>query len=208
MPDGFDILIPVKPLARAKRRLAAVLGPAAREALVRDMLSRVLLAATGVGRARAIWLVTGDPDAAAIARRHGAGVLADPGGGLNQALEAAAAARSGPAVAIVQADLPWLTALALDSFLGLVDRDGVAAIAPDQHGRGTSALAWRGRPGMTRFAFGPDSLQRHVALARAADLTLVVGESSRAFHDVDDAADLREYEQSRLGSANLGSVNP
>jgi 2-phospho-L-lactate guanylyltransferase len=194
MPE-FEVLVPVKRLASAKRRLGAVMTAPARADLVGEMSARVLRAVTaaaGVGR---VFVVTPDPKVAELAARHGAAVLPDPGGGLNAALQAAVQNRlaaGATSLAIFQGDLPWLTTEAVEDFLRHAQRPGEAALVPDQHGRGTSALAWRGPPALTRFAFGQDSFARHARLARDAGLALSVIEPNRPFHDLDDAADLAE----------------
>lgn len=196
--SGFDALVPVKRLALAKQRLRGVLGADARAALMADMLDKVLGAVAGAARVRRAFVVTSDPEAIEIGRRHGADSLPDAGLGLNAALAAAVEARRAAgsrAFALVQADLPWLTAPALDQFLTLVGEDGQAAIAPDHHEMGTSVLAWRGDPGLTSFAFGSESLSAHLAIARSAGLEISVFGPRLAFHDLDDPDDLFEFER-------------
>ena len=65
-------VVPVKPLAEAKSRLASALPPALRRLLVLTMLEdvlRTLAAAPGIGR---VLVVTADLDVGELARREGA----------------------------------------------------------------------------------------------------------------------------------------
>lgn len=203
----FEVLVPVKPLESAKQRLAAVLSAAQRAALMRELLEGVLRAAVGCTRVAQVWAVTADPVAAQVAAAHGARVLGDAGLGLNPALADAVQARlaaGGRSFAILAGDLPWLGRQALESLLDHAGRPGAAAIAPDQHGRGTSALAWRGPPDLTRFAFGEDSLARHVELIRPGASELTVLPPGRAFHDLDDADDLAEFSRASGPAGRAG----
>ena len=195
--SGFEVLVPVKRLTDAKQRLRPVLNSGARAGLMSEMAAQVLRAVLEARAAASVFVVTPDPSVAALAGRLGAEALPDPGLGLNAALEQAVALRlaaGAEAIAIVQGDLPWLDAAAVDAVLALAAAPGEAALAPDQHRRGTSMLAWRGPPHLTRFAFGEDSFARHGALVAAAGLTLASLTPDKAFHDVDDAGDLEGLE--------------
>lgn len=192
---GFEVLAPVKRLTEAKQRLSGVMAPTARGALMAEMAAnvlRALVAARGVAR---VFVVTPDPAVVALAAQLGAEALPDPGFGLNAAIASAVAWRrtaGASAFAIIQGDLPLLEPAAVDAFLALAPNLGDAALTPDQHGRGTSAIAWRGPPHPTRFAFGEDSFARHTALLRDAGLNLTRASPTEAFHDLDEAADLIE----------------
>src|SRR5690348_15782384 len=72
-------IVPVKVLAHAKRRLSSVLPDAARQRLVLTMLEDVLAALVGARGVDWMAVVTADQRVAALAQRHGASVLPEPG---------------------------------------------------------------------------------------------------------------------------------
>jgi len=191
----FTALIPMKRLAGAKTRLQQSLAGAARAELAVEMFAHVVDAVRATPCIADVYAVTADPMVAARAWEEEIGVLADYGDGLNAALEGALTVVRGAgadAIVIVQGDLPWLAPSALQALLERIEPGG-GALATDHHGRGTSALAWRGRPGFTRFAFGDDSAARHVEIASAAGMRLRVRSGAPAFRDVDTDADLAAF---------------
>src|SRR3990167_8545769 len=92
------VLIPVKPLAQAKTRLAAVLSPAERETLVRHMLDDVLAALAAAPGIAGIALVTADPAVARIGAERCLRALPESAPGLNAALHGAIATLAGEGV--------------------------------------------------------------------------------------------------------------
>lgn len=157
-------IVPMKPLARAKARLAPVLTPAQRRALSLAMLEDVVRAAACLD---AVWVLNSDADAAAVARAAGGEPLPDPapGAGLNASLDAATAmaTQAGAAgVLILSADCPAVAAEDVEE----IARGAGVAIAPDSGGEGTNAL-WREPPDGIPVAFGEGSRAAHEQLARA-----------------------------------------
>ena len=89
--------VPVKDLVNAKQRLVPVLDAPRRSALARAMLADVLRALAGAGLDR-VWVVTREPEAAALARRFGAVPLAEAENrGHTAAVAAAPRGARGPA---------------------------------------------------------------------------------------------------------------
>jgi 2-phospho-L-lactate guanylyltransferase len=82
-------IVPVKVLAHAKRRLSSVLPDAARQRLVLTMLEDVLAALVGARSVDWMAVVTADQRVAALAQRHGASVLPEPGPDFGSGLEPA-----------------------------------------------------------------------------------------------------------------------
>ena len=113
------IVVPVRSLTDGKRRLAPVLQPDERAALVRRLFLRTLEAAAAAGPP--VLVVSPDPAALALARGHGAAGLEEPRPiGLNHALGLAAreaAGRGAGALLVVSADLPDLEAADLRAML-------------------------------------------------------------------------------------------
>lgn len=196
-------VLPVKRFGAAKRRLAAGVDDARREALVAAMLGDVLEA---IGEARAIErtiVVSDEPRAEEIAAAAGAEALPDtPNAGHSEATLAglARAEKLGArCVVLLPGDCPLLEPRELDRLLtGVPER--YVAIAPDRHGTGTNALLLA-PPGAIRPAFGEGSCARHVAAAREAGIPFAVEELPSLALDLDTPADLvaltRELEAHR-----------
>lgn len=190
-------IVPMKPLARAKLRLAPLLSPQDRRRLSLAMLADVVGAARGFD---AVWVLHSDAEAAAVARAGGADPRPDPtpAGGLNASLTAAtAAARDAGATGalIVSADLPAVTAGDLEALTAT--GDGVA-LAPDRAGRGTNVL-WRQPADAIPVSYGDQSRDAHEQLARARGLAFQIVSRPRLALDVDTAADLRALEHLEPG---------
>jgi 2-phospho-L-lactate guanylyltransferase len=193
-------VVPIRGLATAKTRLGADLDAEERESLVTAMLHRTLVATRDAEAIRGAVVVTMDPAAAAIAQRHRAiGLVERVPGGLNAAIVAArsvAVARGASAVMVVPADLPAISARALDEIIGTVKRAvarpdaraGVVAVVPDRHDEGTNVLL-TSPPDAIEPAFGAGSRAAHQAAAVSAGAAyLELGGPMRL--DVDTAADL------------------
>lgn len=181
-------IVPMKPLAGAKARLAPALSPAERRALALAMLADVVEAATVLDE---VWVLNSDGDAAAVAAAAGAKARPDPapGAGLNASLEAATADAvdaGASGVLVLSSDLPLVTT---DDVLAVAHGEGVA-IGPSSDGAGTNAL-WRSPPGSIPPAFGPDSRAIHERLARERGVSVRVVEHAGLGLDVDAPEDLR-----------------
>lgn len=205
-------VVPVKPFACAKRRLASVLSDEARAALSREFLRQTLsVLAQAAAVARTV-VVSHDSAALALAAEWGATGLAENGAqGLNAALTAAArAARKGgaEAVLVLPTDLPLLTAADVATLASQEQGEAALVVAPDRREQGTNALLVR-PPDAVPFAFGEGSFARHQALAEHAGLTVRVCRLRRVALDVDLPEDLallhsREFAPPEAISALLG----
>ncbi len=116
--------------------------------------------------------------------------MADPGGGLNSALEATraallAAGSLDDALLIMPIDLPFASA---DAIAAAQSRVCDVVIAADQSGGGTNLLLLRGSA-LRRFAFrnGAGSYAAHLAQARGNGLSVCELSDWRLAFDVDDA---------------------
>lgn len=179
-------IIPARGPGEGKTRLAGAMTPAEREHLVRAMLARVVTAASTACNVDHVALL--GPSRHGL--EDGLPLLADPGGGLNPALQAALpAARGASRVVFIAGDLPQLTAR--DVELLAAAAPGRVAIAPDRHGTGTNALSLPlpEAAGFV-FAFGSDSLARHAAEADRLGLPIEEIHSPGLAHDVDVPDDL------------------
>lgn len=184
--------VPVKDLASAKQRLAAALSPARRAALARAMLRDVLRALTAAGL-DAVWVVTADADAAALARAAGAEPVREAGPHGHTAAVALAQARAlalGARTFItVPGDAPCLTADEVQALAAAAREGPAAAFAPSRSGLGTNGVALN-PPGAVALRFGEPSFADHLAAARAAGIEPRVLTLPGLGLDIDDAADL------------------
>ena len=234
-PEAADFsrtwaVVPIRGLETAKTRLGGDLDPEERRSLVTEMLHRTLVATRDAASLAGTVVVTMDPDAAAIANRHRAiGLLERVPGGLNAAIEAArsvAIARGASAVLVLPADLPAVSAAALDDLVEIArnavteghpvtsrsgtDADGngtahrndavtegLALVVPDRHGEGTNVLLVS-PPAAVAPRFGERSRAAHRAAALSAHLRHLEVEGPLSL-DVDTAADLRVAEASLGG---------
>ena len=195
-PFAWCLIVPVKVLAHAKTRLAALAGPD-RPALALAMAADTVAAALESPQVGSVIVVTDDPQAAEALGRLGAVIVPDaPGRGLNEALRHGAARagsrwpRSG--IGGLAADLPALRPAELSTALRAAAR-WPQAFVPDSAGSGTTL--YTARPGIAfRPRFGPGSAARH----RAAGAVELAEPGLRSLRrDVDEPADL-------LGAGQLG----
>jgi 2-phospho-L-lactate/phosphoenolpyruvate guanylyltransferase len=190
-------LVPIRGLETAKTRLGEDLDAEERIELVTELLRRTLEATRGARRIAGTIVVTMDPDAAGIAKELRAVGLVERAPGLNQAIEAArsvAVARRATAVLVLPADLPSVSADAVDELIeasaaATLDTGGsLVAIVPDRHGLGTNALLVS-PPDAIDPAFGESSRAAHAARAGRAGATWLELDGPLSL-DVDTPADL------------------
>jgi 2-phospho-L-lactate guanylyltransferase len=196
-------LIPMKRFSEAKSRLRSVLPDPARAALARDMFERVLAAAVSCDE-RAV--VTNCASVAEVSQRAGAHVLWDPpqalglGGLIDHALRELSALGARRAV-VLMGDLPRLEARDVAQLLEQLASCDLA-IAPDQRGTCTNALATK-LPCPFETAFGdPASFALHAQRARAFGLRVHELESVRIAYDVDVPSDLLDGPNAWAAPAN------
>ncbi|MFE3325563.1 2-phospho-L-lactate guanylyltransferase [Streptomyces sp. NPDC059176] len=187
----WSLVVPLKPLALAKSRLAATSGGVMRPQFALAFALDTVAAALACAAVRDVAVVTDDPLASAELAGVGARVVPDsPGAGLNAALAHGAntvrAVRPEAAVAALNADLPALRPAELARVLASAAQFPRAFLA-DASGIGTTFLA--AAPGVELLpAFGGRSRDRHL-LSGAVEIELEGVESLR--RDVDTGDDLR-----------------
>lgn len=187
----WTLVVPLKPLARAKSRLSTAAGEKLRPELALAFAMDTVSAATACPAVRGVVVVTDDPLAGRELSALGARVVGDePGHGLNAALEHGArrVRESDPfsAVAALNADLP---ALRPDELLRVLHVAGEfpRAFLADAAGVGTTLLS--ALPGSDLGpAFGGASRNRHLA-SGAVEIGVTGVDSVR--RDVDTGDDLR-----------------
>jgi len=200
---GRDIhmLVPVKTLADAKRRLESTLG-ALRSELTRAMLSDVLTAIEDSSCVAGTLVVTADAQVAELAAAYGATVLPEAESrGLNRALASGfTALRQGGAtrIAIVPADLPLLTGAELDRVLQLMAspgeavRRGAIGLCASRDGKGTNLMCLD-QVAEFDFLYGRNSFHLHRKAALAAGYRPVTLASQLISLDLDTRTDIDHY---------------
>lgn len=179
------VVVPVKPAAEGKTRLAGFLSAGDRAALARAMALDTIEAAAATPGVARVLVVTSDDELRSLVPV----VVDDPGGGLNAAIRAGLARADGP-VAVLLGDLPALRPGDLRRALDLAERHPRAFVA-DADGTGTTLLT--GLVALTP-RFGPGSAAAHEADGHVR-LDIPTGSSLR--RDVDVPADLSAV--ARLG---------
>jgi 2-phospho-L-lactate guanylyltransferase len=191
-PGGqWSLVVPLKPLALAKSRLADTAGAGLRPGLALAFAVDTVAAALACGAVRDVLVVTDDPLAGAELTALGAGTVRDaPGAGLNAALahgtRAVRDALPGARVATLNADLPALRPYELHRVLAEAAAWPRAFLA-DAAGRGTTLLA--AAPGVDPApAFGECSCARH---RDSGAVEIMLPDVASVRQDVDTGEDLR-----------------
>ncbi|MFF4549318.1 2-phospho-L-lactate guanylyltransferase [Streptomyces sp. NPDC001406] len=187
----WTLVIPLKPLARAKSRLSDTAADGVRPALALAFAQDTVAAALACPQVKDVAVVTDDELAGRELAALGARIVPDePAGGLNAALAHGAgvvrSSRPGTPVAALNADLPALRPAELSRVLAAAAEFPRAFLA-DAAAIGTTLLA--AAPDRELHpAFGTDSRSRHRA-SGAVELRLDAVDSVR--QDVDTGEDLR-----------------
>ncbi|MER5544623.1 2-phospho-L-lactate guanylyltransferase [Streptomyces sp. NPDC002589] len=187
----WTLVIPLKPLSRAKSRLSDTAGDGVRPGLALAFAQDTVAAAVACTAVSDVAVVTDDELAARELAALGARIVPDtPAGGLNAALAHGAAIvremRPRTPIAALNADLPALRPSELAVVLGAAAEFPRAFLA-DAAQLGTTLLA-AGPDAELRPEFGLDSRSRHRA-SGARELELAEVDSVR--QDVDTGDDLR-----------------
>ena len=191
------VVVPVKPAADGKTRLAGTLSAASRERLVRAMALDTIVAAAAADGVERVVVVTDDGPLRDLLAES-VELVDDPRGGLNAAVRAGVerASRGDAGVAVLLGDLPALRASDLSDALSMAAAHDRAVVA-DADGTGTTVLT--ALPGLALDPrFGAGSAAAH---ERAGHVRLAVPAASTARRDVDVADDLAEVQRLGVGPA-------
>jgi 2-phospho-L-lactate guanylyltransferase len=191
------VVVPVKPFATAKGRLASILDTAERAHLARLMFEDVLAAITsGRHSPDAVMVATADEEAAALAKQHGADVLMEAGAaGLNEAITLASdavEARGDGGMVVVPADVPHLASDVLEHVNAhMNNRPSIVLVEAPGDG-GTNLLACRPARAIPPL-FGPQSFWLHREAARHAGIRTTILKSPLLGLDIDRPDDLGAF---------------
>jgi 2-phospho-L-lactate/phosphoenolpyruvate guanylyltransferase len=178
---GWTAIVPMKAEGKRKTRLAAHLSAIGREELSENLFYHVVRTLQQCASVVRIIVLSDGP-----LLMSGPDWIADKGSGLNAELERARFAAGRVPLLILHADLPLLKVADVDAMIAAAT-DGLA-IAPDNHGTGTNALAI-GDSRYLELCFGPDSFRLHQA--QAPDAVIVTGRPGLSL-DIDTVDDLDE----------------
>ena len=188
-------VLPTKPLALAKSRLAPHLGDADRQALSFAMFHDVLECLSRANNVDAIAVVTADRRLLDLAMRMRALAIDE---GTPRGLNAAAALgtthaveRGATSVLIMLSDLPLLTAEEVDALYADVPPAPHVRLARSHEGLGTNALL-RVPPTAISTRFGGRSFQDHLAAAADANVSCSQVDLPGLSFDIDTIDDLSE----------------
>jgi len=190
------VLIPVKPLAQAKTRLAGVLSPGERQALVRHMLDDVLAALAAAPDIAGVALVSADPAVARIGAERGLRVLPESAPGLNAALHGAIATLAGEGIdtlLVLPADVPLLDTATLEQMRAAHRTAPALTLVAASADGGTNALLMS-PPDLLSPAFGAGSCAGYCRAAVELGVAPTLLDLPQAALDIDRPEDLARLE--------------
>ena len=184
--------VPVKDVVNAKQRLMRVLDGPERRELARAMLVDVLRA-LGAARLDRVWVVTREPEVAAIARSLGAEAIGEEENRGHTAAVATAQAEAvradATAFMTIPGDVPCVTPQEIRSLVDALRAAPSAVFVPSRSGAGTNGVALA-PPSAMRLRFGEPSFDNHLAAARALRLDPTIVTLRGLGLDVDAPEDL------------------
>jgi len=198
------ILIPVKDLARAKQRLAALMTQEERTRLAWTMLEGTFAAVARARNADRIAVVTLYKPAIALAEKYGMEVITE----VEQISESAsvdfgsrvAQSRGATSVLRLPIDLPLITTEDIEAILAHDIPAPSVVIVPARDGAGTNAMR-RTPPDIFPSHFGPGSLAKHIKEAEQAQARCELIHLPRIALDIDDPEDVAVLMEQGRGSA-------
>jgi 2-phospho-L-lactate guanylyltransferase len=201
------LLLPVKDLNDAKKRLIGILTPEERFGLAEAMLADTVRAVRGVELAKKVFVVTNFEPAMRVAQENGWEILRE-GQQISESHSVDAASRicedqGVTALLRLPLDLPLVQSRDLDELLAEECRAPALVIVPSRDGTGTNAML-RMPPTLFPSRFGHGSFAKHVGEAENATARLVVRRNPRVEMDVDDESDLRALLEHDLSGTETG----
>ncbi len=201
------LLLPVKDLNNAKKRLIGVLTPEERFGLAEAMLKDTIRAVQGVKHAEQIFVVTNYKPAMCLAEDRGWEILQE-GQQISESDSVDAASRLCELRGVtgllrVPLDVPLVQASDIDELLAVECEEPALVIVPSRDGLGTNAIL-RMPPALFPSHFGMGSFAKHVGEAERIGARVILRRSPRLEMDVDDEADLRVLLKNDLGGTETG----
>ena len=201
------LLLPIKNLRNAKQRLAGILSPQERFALVQAMLDDTIRAVRRVRGAAKILMVTNYEPVIELAAKNGWEFLREE----NQISESASvdfasrlcAERGVTALLRLPLDLPLVQPSDIDDLLLTPCTPPAVVMVSSRDGTGTNAIL-RTPPTLFPSHFGPHSFVKHRKEAEQLGAEVIVRRNLRLEMDVDDESDVRALLQCDLSGTATG----
>lgn len=201
------ILLPVKDLKNAKKRLAGVLTAEERFGLAKAMLADTLQTIQRVRKTERVFVVTNYQPVMDIAKENGWEILReDRQISESHAVDFASRVceeRGVTGLLRVPLDVPLAQAGDLDELLATECRTPGLVIVPSRDGTGTNAIL-RTPPALFPSHFGEESLAKHLSEAKRACAKVFIRRNPRLEMDVDDESDLRALLEHDLTGTETG----
>jgi 2-phospho-L-lactate/phosphoenolpyruvate guanylyltransferase len=187
------VLLPLKDLRNAKKRLAALLTSEQRFALANAMLADTVRALQSVRLAHKIFVVTNYPPAILMALNNGWEVIREDQQ-VSESVSVDAASHHCASLGVTSLlrlplDVPLVQPADVDELLAIKCVGAAVVMVPSRDSTGTNALL-RTPPDLFPSHFGPGSFAKHTAEAERLGAKLVLRRNPRLEMDVDDEADL------------------
>jgi 2-phospho-L-lactate guanylyltransferase len=201
------LLLPVKDLKNAKKRLMGVLSPGERFELAAAMLKDTIRAVQGVRRAEKIFVATNYEPAMRVAEENSWEILREERQvSESDSVDAASrlcALRGVTGLLRIPLDVPLVQASDIDDLLTVECEEPALVIVPSRDGTGTNAIL-RMPPTLFPSHFGMGSFAKHVGEAERLGAHVIFRRSPRLEMDVDDEADLRALLKYDLSGTDTG----
>ena len=189
-------VVPIKELDGAKQRLAPLLSPAQRRALIEVMMSEVLEAVVTTRGLAGVIVVTLDPQATALANRLGARVVTDGArdghtGSVTAGLRLLAREGRGGMITL-PADIPAVTSQEMSLVLGAHLPGPAFTISPAHDHLGSNTVICS-PPDAVPLRFGDNSYYPHLDAAQRCGIEPMVIHQPGIAMDIDHPADLAMF---------------
>ncbi len=189
-------VVPIKELDGAKQRLAPLLTPAERRALIEVMMGEVLEAVVAVPGLAGVIVVTLDPQATTLAHRLGARVLTDGAreghtGSVNAGRALLAREQRGGMLTL-PADIPAVTSQEISLVLGAHLPGPSFTISPAHDHLGSNLVICSASDAVP-LRFGDNSYYPHLDAAQKCGIEPTVMHQPGIAMDIDHPADLAAF---------------
>jgi 2-phospho-L-lactate guanylyltransferase len=189
-------IVPIKELEGAKQRLAPLLSPAQRRALIEVMMGEVLEAVAGAKSLAGLLVVTLDPQATAVASRLGARVVTDGArdghtGSVTAGLRLLAREGHGGMITL-PADIPAAASAEIDQVVAAHLAAPSFTISPAHDDLGSNAVICS-PPDSVPLRFGENSYFPHLEAARRCGIEPTVIRQPGIAMDIDHPVDLAAF---------------
>ncbi len=201
------LLLPIKDLNNAKKRLMGVLTPEERFGLAEAMLKDTIRAVQGVRLAEKVFVITNYQPAMCLAEENGWEILREERqNSESDSVDAASRLcelRGVTGLLRIPLDVPLVQASDIDDLLAIECEEPAMVIVPSRDGLGTNAIL-RMPPALFPSHFGMGSFAKHVGEAERIGARVIFRRNARLEMDVDDEADLLALLKNDLSSTETG----